>query len=161
MIRALLRRLTTDVNALRSIIRELDASREQLIADRDKRRDEVGALHRANAALSDENTRLRAIAGSTGATASEREVLAVVRAMPGALAKDIGREAFRASQAMALAEHRKESGGAEPGAGWWFTRDAHAADITDACKPLTTLHKKGLVRREAAGRSFRYWTVTT
>lgn len=39
----------------------------------------------------------------------------------------------------------------------WFVREPTDSDITDAVKPLSSLYRKGLVRREKAGQTYRYW----
>lgn len=154
MIRSLLRRLTTDVDALRARIAELEADLAS----------ETRMHHRWKAEADryfTENASLRILAGNTGATETEREVLAVVNAMPGALAKDVGLAVCEARATAGRAEWEAEHPGKAPPDWAWFSGSPGDSRIIDAMKPLSGLHKKGLVRREQAGRSYRYWPVTT
>lgn len=90
--------------------------------------------------------RLRALAGNTKPTPAEAQLLDVVRANPGALAKEIGRAALI-------------KGGPPDWIRNATDRDTWPWDghIADACRPLTSLHRKGLVRRERDGQTYRYW----
>lgn len=146
LLSTLLTRVTTDVDALR-------AENAQLRWARDHHESEALALARMHAAAIEERDRLRVIAGNTGPTAAERAVLDVVATMPGALAKDIGRAVWQAQADKARAEH-----GDRPVHEYtWFTREPYDSDITDAVKPLSALYRKGLVHREKAGPTYRYW----
>ena len=136
MIRTLLTRLTTDVAALRDELARMADARDQF-------RREVERLSWELNRATEERDRFRILAGSTAPTPAERAVLDVVARMPGALAKEIGRAIV-------------EADGPPPWAVGVPNWPGDAA-IAEAVKPLTALHRKGLVRRERAGQSFRYW----
>lgn len=146
LLSTLIARLTTDVDALRAENAHLSAMCEHY-------QHESTALERLHDRAVAERDRLRVIAGNTGPTAAERAVLDVVATMPGAVAKDIGRAVWQAQADKARAEH-----GDRPVHEYtWFTREPYDSDITDAVKPLSSLYRKGLVRREKAGQTYRYW----
>lgn len=158
MIRRLLRTLTTDVDGLRARIAYLEGENGRLADLRDHYKAEADALHALHDRAVDERDRLRALAGNTAATPTEARMLDIVRANPGMLAPDLGMLAHRNNcdreRAKAVAEH----GEAYAESGWWnhpFSRGDYMP--TEASRPLQTLHRKGLVRREKAGQTYRYW----
>lgn len=159
LISTLLQRLTTDTGALRERIATLEQSLVTAEYMRDHHKAEADAFHHLHDSAVDERDRLRAMVGNTGATASEREVLAVVATMPGALAKDIGRQSVVIYREKCRAEWADANPGKEPPTWAYFVGEIHDSDIADAVKPLSGLYKKGLVRREKAGNSYRYWSV--
>lgn len=176
MIRLLLHRLTTDVPALRRRIAELEAANAELTRERDDLLADSRYLDSADAELRrdigrefdiadpadsppcwgdivdalrdahEEITRLRALAGNTKATPAEVELLDVVRANPGALARDVGRLLLlKDGPPSWIRGYSDEDTWPWPG------------HIADAVKPLTSLYRKGLVRRERDGQTYRYW----
>lgn len=166
MIRTIIQRLTTDVGALRAenvdLRAELEdmrgrlASSQNAVAYNDRRVDEV---YEEVYALRAENDRLRTLAGNTEATPAERTVLDVVATMPGATANEIGKAASIAGKAKLREEWTIEHPNTVPSDWMYFMREPSVYDITGEAKHLTSLHKKGLVRRERAGQSYRYWPV--
>lgn len=126
MIRPLLRRLTTDTDALHTRIHqltdELQAARAELAKLRTLPPVYNAALSRI-ADLEAEVERLTPLAGNLDATPAELRALEAVR-------------------------QATEFGG--------LNRNAYAHP-----EHLTALHKKGLVRREKAGQTYRYWPTET
>lgn len=159
-IATLLQRLTTDTGALRGRIAELEDEVETMRSVAGKFKAEADIICRAHRGVVEERDRLRAMVGNTGPTASEREVLDVVATMPGALAKDIGRQSVAIYREKCRVEWTDANPGKEPPTWAFFVGEIHDSNIADAVKPLSALHKKGLVRREKAGNSYRYWEVT-
>ena len=181
MIRHLLRtallRLTTDSAALRARVVELEGERDRYkveltglllgvghpawlpsVADAiglDDIEADASAVLAAVRKMAADRDRLRALAGNTGPTAGEALMLGIVRETPGLMALEYGEAHAKASAAADLAE-TPTSGWAkrvvEEGPDHWFIR--RSASV------LTGLHRKGFVRRDPAGQSFRYWPVS-
>ena len=142
LISTLLQRLTTDTGALRGRIAELESERDAALCRASDFKNQADDLCRELEDVEAERDRLRAMVGNTEPTASERLMLGIVREMPGASTYDYGRAFAKVDPA-------------------YPTDHPYKAIIDNHAKHLTTLHKKGLVRREKAGQSFRYWPVTT
>ena len=154
-ISTLLQRLTTDTGALRGRIAELESERDAALCRASDFKNQADDLCRELEDVEAERDRLRAMVGNTEPTASERLMLGIVREMPGLLAKEYGAACAKAEAVAFLAEN--------PNAGWQRKVVDSGPDeyqIALSAKILTGLHKKGLVRREKAGNSYRYWEVT-
>ena len=139
-ISTLLQRLTTDTGALRGRIAELESERDAALCRASDFKSQADDLCRELEDVEAERDRLRAMVGNTEPTASERLMLGIVREMPGASTYDYGRAFAKVDPA-------------------YPTDHPYKAIIDNHAKHLTTLHKKGLVRREKAGNSYRYWSV--
>lgn len=140
MIRTIIQRLTTDVGALRAELEDMRgrlASSQNAVAYNDRRVDEV---YEEVYDLRAENDRLRALAGNTEATPGEAIMLGIVSESPGLLADEYGRMFAKVDP-------------------HYPTEYATVYMVKNNAKHLTSLHKKGLVRRERAGQSYRYWPV--
>ena len=179
-IRILTDRLATDVQGLRLQNATLEAAVAKAIGERQEAEEQsrmfynscASAVHQASELRADlaraeakivsltyENVHLRSLAGNTEATASEQAVLDVVARMPGALAKDIGRDVSVAVKARLREAWCAEHPGQTPNDWMYFVRAPGDNDIADEVKHLSSLHKKALVRRERAGQSYRYWVA--
>lgn len=154
-ISTILRRLTTDSDALRDRIAELNEERDAALLLAGDFKFQANDLCRELDDVTADRDRLRAIVGNTEPTPGERLMLDIVRGAPGLLALEYGEAHAKALAAADLAE--------TPGSGWarrvvedgpdhWFIRRS--------ASPLTGLHKKGFVRREKSGQTYRYWAVT-
>lgn len=150
MIRRLLRTLTTDVDGLRARIAYLEGENGRLADERDRwRRDFESEAAAHSKSIDDldeleaENGRLLALAGNMAATPAEAALLDVVRVNPGRTAPEYGRLVMGTEKP---AHWREEFGP-------WPNSDM----VGRESKPLTSLHRKGLVRREKAGQTYRYW----
>lgn len=89
---------------------------------------------------SKEVDRLRAIAGNTDATPNEALMLNLVRGTPGLLAREYGAMFAKVDPT-------------------YPTNDPNQWIIGNNAKHLSALHRKGLVRREQAGQTYRYWVA--
>lgn len=84
-------------------------------------------------------------------------ILDIVRANPGRTAPEYGHAISLRYRAENLSAWQAENPGKTPPE--WLTRESEPGDYSVALnsKPLTSLHRKGLVRREKAGQTYRYW----
>lgn len=160
MIRAaistIVRRLTTDTDAMREAHGK---DRLEMIYQLKDATDDVWRLrvqlddaHHAADELREENTRLRALAGNANPTKSESDMLAIVRLAPGLLAKQYG--------AMHAAADVRSDLAKTPGDPWLLDRLETPIEPWPAERytpHLSSLYRKGLVRREKAGPTYRYW----
>ena len=140
MIRTILARLATDTDTLRARIAELESELASVTWMRDHHKAEAEALHRMHANAVDERDRLRVLAGNTAATSHESLMLGLVRDTPGLLAREYG---------AAFAKIDPEYPSDDPN--HWI--------VGNNAKHLTSLYKKGLVRRVPVGQTYRYWVT--
>lgn len=132
-VKTILTRLTTDVAALR-------AENDRLTQERERCEANLNTMRQLHALSVDERDRLRAIAGNTDATPNEALMLDLVRGTPGLLAREYGAMFAKVDPT-------------------YPTDDPNQWIIGNNAKHLSALHRKGLVRREQAGQTYRYWVA--